>query len=49
MSWKDRIPDFSACDAIIEELDALEQAIADICLPDIVREIQDRKRMILKR
>ena len=46
MSWKDRIPDFSACDAIIEELDALEQAISDICLPDLVREIQERKRMI---
>ena len=36
-------------DAAIIELDALEQAIVDICLPDIVREIQERKRMILKR
>ena len=45
----ERIPDSSACDAIIEELDALEQAIIDICLPDLVREIQERKRVIQKK
>jgi len=37
------------CDDIIEELDALEQAIVDICSPDVVREIHERKRMILKK
>ena len=46
---EERIPDFSSCDAIIEELDALEQSIVDMCSPDVVREIQERKRMILKR
>ena len=45
----ERILDFSACDAIIKDLDALEQAISDICLPELVREIQERKRMILKK
>ena len=36
------------CQAI-DNLNALEQAIVDICLPDIVREIQKRKRMIQKK
>ena len=45
----ERIPDFSSCDGIIDDLNALEQAIVDICLPDMVREIQERKRMIRKK
>lgn len=30
-------------------LNALEQAIVDICSPDLVRAIHERKRMIQKR
>ena len=41
--------DGTPCDDIIDDLNALEQAIVGICSPDVVREIQERKRMIRAR
>jgi len=40
---------FGVCDGIIEDLDALEQSIVDICPIDMVQAIHERKRMIRKR
>jgi hypothetical protein len=37
------------CSEYVADLNALEQAIVDICSPDMVREIQERKRMIQKK
>lgn len=36
-------------DKILDTLDALEQAIVDVCDIETVHTIQERKRMILKR
>jgi len=41
--------DGNPCDDIIKELDAIEQAIVDICPIDMVQAIHERKRMIRKR
>lgn len=41
--------DFSACDEIIADLEALEQAIVEICNIDTVHMIHDRVRMIQKK
>jgi hypothetical protein len=41
--------DFSACDGVIADLDALEQAIVEICNINTVHAIQARKKVILKR
>ena len=49
MAGAEAIMDGTPYDDIIKELGALEQAIVDICSPDVVREIQERKRMIRKR
>jgi len=45
---KERLIAFGTSDAI-SNLNALEQSIVDICSPDVVREIHERKRMIQKR
>jgi hypothetical protein len=39
----------SVCDPVVDELNALEQAIVDICDMDTVHVIQARKEVILKR
>ena len=36
-------------DSVIDDLNALEQAIVDMCDMDTVHAIQERKRMIRKR
>jgi hypothetical protein len=46
---EETLVDFSACDAVIAELNALEQAIVDICGIDTVHAIQNRKKVIMKR
>ena len=37
------------CDSIIEDLNALEQAIVEICDTDTVHAIQARKKVIQKK
>ena len=39
----------SDCDPIVDELNALEQAIVDMCDIETVHAIHERKRMIRKR
>ena len=46
---KEQITTFGTYDPIVEDLNALEQAIVDICSPDMVRTIHERKRMIRKK
>jgi len=46
---KELIVDFSAYDSIIKDLEALEQAIVDMCDIKTVHAIHERKRMIRKR
>jgi len=41
--------DQNPCDDIIEDLNALEQAIVDMCDIKTVHAIHERKRMIRKR
>ena len=41
--------DFGACDGIIEDVNALEQAIVEICDVKTVQAIHERKRMIRKK
>jgi len=45
----EQLEDFSTCDTIIANLDALEQAIVEICDIEMVHAIYERKRMIRKR
>lgn len=44
-----RVIGFDACDSVIEDLNALEQAIVEICDIDTVHAIYERRRMIRKR
>ena len=46
---KEQLMDSNPCNNIIEDLNALEQAIVDMCDIDTVHAIQDRRRMIRKR
>jgi hypothetical protein len=45
----EREMDYELCDSVIEALNALEQAIVDICDIDTVHAIYERRRMIRKR
>ena len=49
MNWDEASKISDSCDDIINDLDALERAILDICPTDMVYAIHDRKRMIRKR
>ena len=41
--------DFDACDAVIDNLNALEQATVEICDADTMHAIQARKKVIQKK